>query len=421
MFASIIEFIKEKKFLFFILVVVLLLLFTLKIVLPFTSEIQANRSPIISIEAKNDNEYKQDQKIAARDFTVIAIHENGKRTNLNAKEFDINRTYPNKTGSITKVKVTLLENDSISCVCKVKNRRRALLKFKCGTPNLDDVKAVLYDNGELCFEGEGDVLQFNDFPWKEYEESDTEIKTVTFEDGVQPTVIDGWFSDIDSLISVKMLPESVESAVGTFEDCVNLTEAPDLKNNNKILNLSSCFKGCASLTNVADLPSSVISTSEMFNDCILLEKAPDITGCSKLEDASEMFAGCTNLIAASMAPKVKYIDAMYKDCINLVEMPEIPDSVLTMSECFSGDIKLQSLTNIPKNVMDVSNCFSSCTRIEGKIIVSGEPEEYRGCFTDAAAVTKVTLTGTSSILNLLKEDNENIIISGTDKTQTTEE
>lgn len=111
----------------------------------------------------------------------------------------------------------------------MKNHRDAILRFNCGNPNLKSVKATLYDNGELCFEGKGDVLQFENFPWLDSydQQDDYPIESVTFEDGVTPVVMDNWFNGLETLEYVGKLPSSIESLNATFSGCIALKEGAD--------------------------------------------------------------------------------------------------------------------------------------------------------------------------------------------------
>lgn len=99
---------------------------------------------------------------------------------------------------ITGVKVSYMDGEKeYDCQMEVPNKRDKIVGFQCGYPNAADVVGVLYSNGEFCYEGEGDVLVWNEeeYPWltewwadKGIEaESVPQIKSVTFDDGVRPT------------------------------------------------------------------------------------------------------------------------------------------------------------------------------------------------------------------------------------------
>ena len=173
---------------------ILVLLVVLKIV-PAIKESAAEDSPVTKIIVTNNNTYAQGEEIAAGDFEVIAVHKNGAKTAIDTDKVKLSKTTPDPTGSITEVKVSA---EGQSCRVKVKNERNKIVTFECGNPDVSAVKAVLYSNGELSFEGVGDILAFTnaEFPWKSYEgDDDYPVKAVTFEETVTPSSMDGYFTE----------------------------------------------------------------------------------------------------------------------------------------------------------------------------------------------------------------------------------
>lgn len=97
------------------------------------------------------------------------------------------------------------------------------------------------------------------------------------------------------------------------------------------------------------------------------------------------------------------------------EMPEIPDSVQNMSQCFSGDISLSVPSEIPAGVTDVSSCFNGCLRLSGTLTVHGNPEDYSNFLSDCSQATQLDLQGESLILDVLANTsggNMNITVNG---------
>ena len=198
---------------------------------PAISTAKANKSPIERIEATNDKVYKQGNHIKEADFQVTAIHESGDKSKLSEDDIILSTDKPAMTGKVTKVVVSLKDKKSISTEVKVKNDREKVTEFECGSPKIKNVKAILYSNGELCFEGTGDILEYDAsyFPWMDYEQNDDyPITAISFEEGVTPTSLDNAFEGIDTLEYVKNIPDSVESMSSTFEDAKALTHISDL-------------------------------------------------------------------------------------------------------------------------------------------------------------------------------------------------
>lgn len=387
-------------------------------VIPTVSSAKASKSPIVKIEATNEKVYKQGSSFKPEDFQVVAVHESGDKSKLQSGEFTLSKNKPEKTGPSTKVKISLNANKDISTEIKVKNAREEVVSFECGNPKIKDVKAVLYSNGELCFEGKGDILEFDEgeFPWMNYDQDDDyPIVSVSFEDGVTPTSLDNAFKGIDTLEYVANIPESVESMSSTFEKDKSLVHIPDLSRCKKLLNLTSTLSDCVSITEIPAIPESVVNAQEMCQGCSELQNAPDASNAVNLVNASGMYQNCKKLTNVSMPPNVQDIDEMFSSCINLKDMPEIPETVKSMEGTFSGNSAMKTLTIIPKNVENVTSCLRGCSKIEGMLWIDGNPKNYGSFLSEAAVATKVDLQGNSSMLDVLantSNENDNITVNG---------
>lgn len=403
-----------KKPLILLLVVIILLIFLTKI-LPFFREIQANKTPITSISATNEKVYSIGETINAADFDITAIHKSGKSSTVKSKDVELSRTKPEKVGKYTEVKIILRDNEKISTTVKVKNQRTKVEEFPCGNPNIQDVKAVLYSNGELCFEGEGNVLQFDagQFPWQK-NQSSTEITSISFEKGVKPTSMDYWFQGMQELTYISPLPESVKSVVGMCKGCTALETAPDWSNCSGLLDASEAYSQCTSLVDIPALPAAVRNASKMCYGCTELQKSPDLIGATSLVDATEMFDSCKKLTQPSNAPSLKIMDSMYRNCINLEFMPDISNTVTSMVSTFEGDVSLSKLKTLPSSVESVMSCFNGCTKVSGELEIHCNPSNYSGFLNNSANATQLNLVGSSKMLEVLANTSEsgNILVNG---------
>ena len=393
---------------------IVVLYLVVRFLYPAYNSLLAQRSPVVSLEAENRKVYKRTMAIREKDFTVTAVHENGKKTRLRSEEYSLSATEPALTGDKTDIRIILKENKDIQCKCSVKNDRKPIVRFYCGRENLKDAVAVLYSNGELCFEGKGDILAFNEYPWKEYEDMDEHpLISVTFTKDIRPESMDDWFSGIDTLAYVSAIPSSVKSMSSAFSECSSLKKGTDWSRCDSLINVSECYKGCESLSEFTDLPASVIIADHMCEGCISLEKTGNLSKAVNLKSAVSMYQGCTNIIEAGISPNVETIAYAYAGCINLKSMPLIPETVKAMEGCFEGDISLQHLTNLPANVVNISSCFSGCSKIEGNLMIDCNPVEYSNLFLGAAVATKVHLAGKSNIINELIDEcnNDNISVA----------
>lgn len=400
---TIVDIIKQFKVPIILLGVVLLSFILMGTVVPIIQEVNANKTPIEKITAENNKEYKNTDEILPQDFKVTAIHEDGAKTAVPTEEIELSRTTLNPVGDATTVTLTWSGDSSISCDVDVKVEREKILGFQCGYPNVENVIAVLYSNGELCFEGEGDTLisEKGKYLWQQkYDGSDNiPITSVTFQKTVRPSVMDYWFSGIETLTYVDAIPDSVRSMKGTFKDCVGLETMADWTNCGSLLNISECYQGCTGLKYTVPVPSNVNRANNAFTECLLLQKTPNLTDADSLTLCSEMFSGCEKLVSVTMPPNIEDMEGMFRECTNLQVMPSIPDSTKNMKDAFYKCTALKTLSAIPGNVEDMESCFRECYYIEGTAVINANPEDMGNAFDGACESTRLDLSGSSLILD----------------------
>ncbi|MGI6217989.1 MAG: leucine-rich repeat protein, partial [Coriobacteriales bacterium] len=128
--------------------------------------------------------------------------------------------------------------------------------WNIGSPTETDVVATLYEDGTLAITGTGDAKSYSVYgneenaPWASYRSS---IKTVTFDDTVAPTSLNGYFYNCTNLTTVENIPSSVTSMEYTFQSCTSLVDAPTLPDS--VTDLQYTFEYCSSLKNVSSIPS----------------------------------------------------------------------------------------------------------------------------------------------------------------------
>ena len=388
-----------------ILICALLVVFIgLKYGLPLFMEANKSDAPVVEIEAECDKEYKSIENIKLDDFKITVTHEDGKKNKISADEVTLDKSSVKPVGKIVTVKVIYNEDKSISCEAEVNIKREKVLGFQCGYPNVTDVIAVLYSNGELCFEGKGDTLVFYEgkYPWLDYEESEEcPIVSVSFQDTVTPSNMNYWFEGLETLSYCDPIPKSVRSMVRTFKGCKGLTESADWSEAESLLNINEAYADCTSLMSVSAVPKRVRIAKETFKGCTELQATPDLSKAENLVNLTGMFSKCDKLINAQVSPNATDITSMFEECINLKKMPEIPESVIIMKNSFAKDTNLTTLSNIPAYVENTESTFSGCELITGEMIVNANPMKFGSMFSDAASATKVNLTGDSLMLDVL--------------------
>ncbi|MFQ7273370.1 MAG: leucine-rich repeat protein [Blautia producta] len=383
--------------------------------LPAIRDMIVGRSPIVGIEAENEKEYEKSSIIKISDFDLYYLHENGKRTRMSEEGVTISKDKPNKVGATTEV---TLKKEKWECTVELKNKRHVVAEIECGKPNLKDVKATVYSNGELAFTGTGDILSYNnnDYPWLSFDGIDKNpITSITFEDTVKPIYMDGYFRELHELEYVENIPASVESLEGTFSGCSALKIAPDLEHCKNLLNMSHCFENCIAMVKPPSIPSSVKNLDSCFASCAELKEGTDVSHATGVMTAIQMYSGCSMLNKADLPPQAKVIDDAFKNCINMKKAPAIPESVESMSNTFQNNTSLVEASTIPANVRDVSGCFQGCAKLKGILIVNGNPKKYTGFLSKASIATNLDLQGNSKMLDILAQqgnENPNITVNG---------
>lgn len=383
--------------------------------LPAIRDMIVGRSPIVGIEAENEKEYTKSSIIKVSDFDLYYLHENGKRTRMKDEGVTLSQNKPNKVGATTEV---TLKNGKWECTIALKNQRHVVAEIECGKPNLKDVKATVYSNGELAFTGTGDILSYNSnsYPWLSFDGIDNNpITSITFEDTVKPIYMDEYFRDLRELEYVENIPDSVESLEGTFSGCIALKTAPDLEHCKNLLNLSSCFKDCTAMKNPPSIPESVKNLDSCFENCTELKEGTDVSHATGVITCTRLYSGCSTLNKAELPPQAKIIDAAFENCINIKKTPVIPETVESMANTFQNNSSLVETSVIPANVQDVSSCFQGCAKLKGILIVNGNPKQYTGFLSKAAVATNLDLQGSSKMLDILAQqgnENPNITVNG---------
>ena len=126
-----------------------------------------------------------------------------------------------------------------------------------------------------------------------------------------------------------------------FEDCKQLTSAPDLPATNLA---NSCYKnmfsGCSSLSKAPDLPATTLAPGcylGMFSGCSSLSKAPDLS-------ATTLAKGC--------------YAHMFDNCISLSKVPDLPATTLAQTcyfRMFQNCKKISAVTMLAPKTQITNN------------------------------------------------------------------
>ncbi len=169
-----------------------------------------------------------------------------------------------------------------------------------------NVKATLYNNGELIISGKGNAQYakgyvddedysgdgyYDGMPWY-YRYYNVSIDKVTIKKGVAPKSIYGWFYALRRLKKAPQIPSGVKDMDGTFCECESLKQAPKIPAGVK--SMDRTFEGCTSLKQAPKIPEGVWSMSRTFEGCESLEKGPSSIP-SSVAYMNRTFMGCKSM------------------------------------------------------------------------------------------------------------------------------
>ena len=197
------------------------------------------------------------------------------------------------------------------------------------------------------------------------------------------------FEDCKQLTSAPDLPatELYDYCYNSmFKGCTSLEKAPNLPATTlKQSCYSGMFMGCTSLVTAPALPATQIAEecySYMFRDCASLKNVPTKLPAKTIADYcyASMFQGCTSLKTAPALPattlKQSCYSSMFEGCKNLKTAPDLP-AVAATATCyygmFYGCSKLETAPKLSAKSLDnqsCSNMFQDCTSLKTAPLLS---------------------------------------------------
>jgi hypothetical protein len=125
----------------------------------------------------------------------------------------------------------------------------------------------------------------------------------------------------------------------------------------EVLNKSKT-KYDALYSKIADKP--LLSLHETFKDCFNLVETPEIP--DTVNDMRGTYSGCTSLRVAKLGKKVLDISYCFQNCSSLETVPEMPQSLRSMNFAFVNCRKLSNISDfcMSKEIMFMENAFENC-------------------------------------------------------------
>lgn len=362
---------------------------------------RTNSEPIDSIKCEVAKEIHPSEALDRSMFKVIATSISG--ISSQTKDFQIDIEKAPDHGENFEVMITVGEiNETIL----VPLTRSPVVQFNIGYPSQEDVKAVVYSNGDLSIQGKGKTLKFSngDTPWK-----NEEFSHVYFDSELETDNMDYWFTGNEKLLFINTIPSSVESLKGTFSGCKALEQTPDFFQCDNLRIMEDTFKDCISLKATDDIPISVVNMKETYSGCTMLINPPDLSKTNNLMYISGSFENCSNLVEVPNLPdSIIEMNSAFSNCTNVREIKRFPAFVEDIDNAFENCISLEKSAAIPKTVECASNCFSGCENLYGNLEINTNTDDCDGFLRGAVmSGRKLTLSGDSSKLIEIQQEADN--------------
>ena len=184
------------------------------------------------------------------------------------------------------------------------------------------------------------------------------------------------FEDCENMTVAPQIPKEVTNLSFTFRNCSSLIEAPVIPDG--VTELWGTFDGCSSLTKAPAIPQGVTDMDYTFRDCSSLVEAPVIP--DGVTELWATFEGCSSLTKAPVIPKgVTNMNSTFWGCSSLVQAPVIPNGVTDLSLTFAGCRSLTKAPVIPASVIEIQSTFYGCTSLTGVIEINATLPPYIDC------------------------------------------
>jgi len=128
------------------------------------------------------------------------------------------------------------------------------------------------------------------------------------------------FLGCENLVSVAVIPESVDNMNGCFWGCTNLTEAPAIPE--RVKDMGSCFRNCTKLTQAPPIPKKTKYMLRCFENCTSLTSVTLKCDYNTSGFFINAFNGCTALGEKSIkVPQAYYGNYTTADALNKMAVP----------------------------------------------------------------------------------------------------
>lgn len=328
---------------------------------------------------------------------VTAIISTGESVILAPEEYEIEPETVPERGHDFDITLSSVVNPEVKTSVNCLIAREVYEEYPIELTEPENVKAVLYTNGDLEIVGCGEVKTFTSasVPWQTSGDGVRALCLTWIDPEVVIETMDSWFSGNTEFLGMLCeIPDSTRSMIATFSDCTSLIYCPEFSSAVSLTDMTETFSGCTSLIDVNPLPGNLRVAERTFYGCSSLIEAADTSACVKLENMISCYEECVSLAKTSTPDTVKYMDNCYKNCIN-IQTGKLPDQLVSGVGTFAGCTQLKRIRgSIEPACEDYSGMFQDCRSLSGTVSVKTKNSDAAGLFPGAA------ISGTGLTVNL---------------------
>jgi hypothetical protein len=208
----------------------------------------------------------------------------------------------------------------------------------------------------------------------------------------------GIYRNCHNLVNAGKISSSVISASNAFGFCNNLVNINTENQLTSVISANDMFVNCRKLVNYVDLTNCVDIKSMIrtYQWCTNIQFPSDIdfSNCSNLTQMYETFVGCklnnTNVV---LPPNLVNMHTTFYGS-SLTNAPIIPNSVIDMHFTFHGSL-FTNAPIIPNSVIDMRGTFESCHNLVNapeipesvNILGNNSSSWCQGCFDSCINLT----------------------------------
>ena len=249
---------------------------------------------------------KGGRNVRRRD-NITAIISTGESVILEPEEYEIEPERVPERGHDFDITLTFVVNPAVKTSVNCLIARKVYEEYPIELTEPENVKAVLYTNGDLEIIGSGEEKTFTSasVPWQTSGDGVRALCLTWIDPEVVIETMDSWFSGNTEFLGMLCeIPDSTRSMIATFSDCTSLIYCPEFSSAVSLTDMTETFSGCTSLLDVNPLPGNLRVAERTIYGCTSLIEAADISACVKLENMISCYEECVSLAKTSMPNSV---------------------------------------------------------------------------------------------------------------------